>query len=118
MVMDGVTKTLLFLGGGGLAAYGVYCLVQKKSALAQTSVRQPPPDAKAYASDPAVVSVQLALRALGFDPGPVDGVMGANTASALRKFQNSRGLPATGQMDAQTIDALKSLGLATQGGGI
>ena len=30
--------------------------------------------------------VQLALSAAGYDPGPIDGIMGPRTKSALRKY--------------------------------
>ena len=43
-----------------------------------------------------VSGLQLALTARGFDPGPVDGVFGGGTASALRSFQSSSGLVSDG----------------------
>ena len=58
------------------------------------------------AYDPMVEAVQQALTARGFDPGKVDGAMGSRTRSALREFQSSVGLPATGEIDAATIAAL------------
>ncbi len=52
-----------------------------------------------------VRSVQSALAAAGFDPGPIDGVMGSQTKSALVKFQNAKGLP-VGNLNLQTLQAL------------
>jgi protocatechuate 3,4-dioxygenase beta subunit len=49
---------------------------------------------------------QQQLTNLGFDPGPVDGLMGPMTAGALRAFQQSRGLNPTGQLDEATRRAL------------
>jgi peptidoglycan hydrolase-like protein with peptidoglycan-binding domain len=46
--------------------------------------------------DPAVRDLQEALKVLGFDPGPVDGVFGAQTESAVKKFQQAREIPADG----------------------
>jgi uncharacterized protein (TIGR02594 family) len=40
--------------------------------------------------------VQTALKAMGFDPGVIDGVMGRNTQAALRSFQKSSGILADG----------------------
>ena len=40
--------------------------------------------------------LQESLKEKGFDPGPVDGVIGAGTKRALRAWQQSRGLPADG----------------------
>jgi peptidoglycan hydrolase-like protein with peptidoglycan-binding domain len=37
----------------------------------------------------AVRSLQTRLRDAGFDPGPIDGVLGPKTRSALQKYQNS-----------------------------
>jgi hypothetical protein len=46
-----------------------------------------------------VASVQLRLDALGYDPGPVDGVMGPRTAGAIGGFQRDSGLAETGEID-------------------
>ena len=54
------------------------------------------------ASKEEVKKIQEALKERGFDPGPVDGVMGPNTAKALKAFQTSQGLKASGRIDAQT----------------
>ena len=51
--------------------------------------------------------VQQRLAELGYDPGPVDGVAGAQTAAALRAFQSARGLRPTGRMDSPTREALE-----------
>jgi len=53
-----------------------------------------------------VKEVQQALKDKGYDPGPVDGVMGAKTKEALKSFQNASNLPATGSLNAQTADKL------------
>lgn len=51
--------------------------------------------------------VQERLKAAGFDPGAPDGTLGPKTRDALRRYQHTRGLPATGDLDASTLDALK-----------
>ena len=50
--------------------------------------------------------VQEELRALGFDAGPVNGDFGAKTQAALAQFQLSRAIPASGQLDDQTLAEL------------
>ena len=50
--------------------------------------------------------VQEALKAKGNDPGPIDGRMGSKTRAALKAFQESNGLKATGQLDSQTAEKL------------
>lgn len=47
-------------------------------------------------NDPAVRDLQEALKALGYDPGPVDGVFGARTETAVKKFQQDREIAADG----------------------
>jgi len=63
-----------------------------------------------YASGPTpdldLRAAQLYLRFAGFDPGPVDGVMGDRTRQALTAFQARQGLDATGEVDAAVLDAL------------
>jgi uncharacterized protein (TIGR02594 family) len=39
-----------------------------------------------------VTQVQTRLKDLGFDPGPIDGVMGDRTSSAIIAFKRSKGL--------------------------
>ncbi|MEI9899147.1 MAG: peptidoglycan-binding domain-containing protein [Hyphomicrobium sp.] len=51
--------------------------------------------------------VQIALLAQGFFNGPISGTVGPVTRAALRRFQTSRGLEATGTITPQTLDALK-----------
>jgi peptidoglycan hydrolase-like protein with peptidoglycan-binding domain len=53
------------------------------------------------------MAMQQALRDKGYDPGPIDGVMGSKTASALKKYQQAENLNVTGQMDAKTAAKLK-----------
>src|SRR5918996_60727 len=43
-------------------------------------------------SSAQITQVQQALKAKGYDPGTTDGVMGAQTQQALRKFQQANGL--------------------------
>ena len=67
------------------------------------------------ARDPMVEAVQEALAERGFEPGRIDGAMGSRTRKALREFQRSVGLPATGEIDAATVAAL-GLGPPDAGG--
>jgi integrase len=52
----------------------------------------------------AARAVELLQESLGVTP--VDGVMGDSTVAALRAFQAHHGLPASGETDAATWDAL------------
>jgi len=55
---------------------------------------------------PFVREAQRALRDLGYDPGPIDGVFSPSTRTALVKYQTSERLPVTGDLDAPTLDRL------------
>jgi peptidoglycan hydrolase-like protein with peptidoglycan-binding domain/tellurite resistance protein len=50
--------------------------------------------------------VQQALQALGYEVGPIDGIMGPRTSTAIEEYQRKSGLPVTGTADAGTIRLL------------
>lgn len=50
--------------------------------------------------------VQSALKALGFDPGTVDGKNGPNTQNAVRQFQARATIKIDGIVGEQTRSAL------------
>jgi len=56
--------------------------------------------------NPRVKEIQGALKAAGFYSGPADGFMGAQTRSAIKKFQQNKGLQATGRINPVTFLAL------------
>jgi class 3 adenylate cyclase len=49
-----------------------------------------------------VHQVQKGLKELGYDPGPIDGILGKQTESAIRKFQSDNSLSMTGRIDSVT----------------
>ncbi len=54
------------------------------------------------------VRLQRQLAGKGFSPGPVDGVFGLQTLSAVRQFQKSSGLGADGLVGPKTWRALEN----------
>jgi len=54
-----------------------------------------------------VFRVQKALRELGYDPGPADGVAGAQTVSAIMAFQRDHNETATGTVSQSLFDSLQ-----------
>ena len=54
-----------------------------------------------------IISIQRALKANGYDPGPLDDVFGSQTKAALVKYQQDKNLP-VGNLNMET---LKSLGV-------
>jgi len=59
-----------------------------------------------------VRDVQHKLADMGYNPGPVDGIVGPKTRSALRSFQKDKNLQVTGRIDADTRSAMN---LGSQG---
>lgn len=56
--------------------------------------------------NPRVEEIQKILKEAGFEPGPIDGVMGAQTRVAIRGFQKKKGLKPTSKIDSVTQLAL------------
>ena len=54
-----------------------------------------------------IIAVQKELSQLGYYHGPVDGLIGPQTESAIRWFQSVDKLPVTGQIDDLTLNALR-----------
>ncbi len=52
-----------------------------------------------------VVEVQRALASRGYDVGPIDGVLGGRTKSALESYQRENGLP-VGNLNIETLQSL------------
>jgi len=55
-----------------------------------------------------VRELQRLLTDKGFDTGPANGIIGPKTKQALRDYQTSQGLAATGQPDRETLRSLAS----------
>src|SRR5262245_40611846 len=53
----------------------------------------------------ATIQQELARR--GYDPGRVDGVLGAQTEAAIRDFEEDNGLPVTGQVSLELVNYLR-----------
>ena len=54
-----------------------------------------------------ISGVQQRLRNLGFDPGPIDGIIGPLTRGAIARFQSWKGMTPTGRADKATREALE-----------
>ncbi|MFC3693140.1 TIGR02594 family protein [Chenggangzhangella methanolivorans] len=61
-----------------------------------------------------VLAIQQRLKALGFDPGALDGIWGRQTMAAVKRFQTAHGLHVDGIVGQATTAALNAA--AVQGG--
>jgi len=59
-------------------------------------------------------AIQQALDKQGLQAGPVDGVWGERTVSAIGNLQRARGMPASGELDAHTLAVLGFLPAAAE----
>lgn len=55
-----------------------------------------------------MLAAQILLDRSGHSPGVVDGVMGGNTARALRAFQREQGLTVDGKLSSAVLERLQS----------
>ena len=53
-----------------------------------------------------IATLQRSLHRLGYDPGPVDSILGTRTKAAIRAFQADAGLPVTGQVSERLEPAV------------
>ena len=56
---------------------------------------------------PMVAEAERRLSQLGYDPGPVDGVMTRRTRRALRSYQADSALPVNGRMTRRTVENMR-----------
>lgn len=113
-------QKIFLVGGITFAAIGAYLLWPKKASAAPMPPSlpvkpQPGGGGGAPVANPSVSTVQAKLTSLGFDTKGVDGQMGPNTAAALKAYQQSQGLPVTGQIDGATSARLFGGAPATAG---
>jgi hypothetical protein len=62
----------------------------------------------ALSSDNLTQSVQLHLKALGYDPGNTDGEASMQTSIAISQFQSEKGLEVTGEVTPQLAGILQA----------
>jgi len=54
-----------------------------------------------------LIKAQKRLEELGYEPGPVDGIMGKKTRTAIAQYQQSSGLKITKELDKDTMISLE-----------
>ncbi len=95
------------------AALGTALAAQPTKAPAKATAPAAAPAPTGVPAKPALVidrnllKVQVILDHLGFSPGILDGQRGMSLTAAIKGFQESRGLPVTGEVDQATARALQ-----------
>jgi len=117
----GFNRTIVFGGGGspyfyggypfGYAApiypgYNPYVNVAPAALPPVGEAVNPTPTCPVPVAGDVVGNVQRALKYKGFYRGPIDGVTNATTRAAIRAYDASVGLPATGMIDARLMASL------------
>lgn len=93
--------THVVVAGAALVSFSVIAAEEKKQQpQAQSETKQQ------SAQSDVVKQAQDKLSAAGHDAGPADGKLGPRTQKALKEFQQSKGLEASGQLDQKTLAAL------------
>jgi len=82
-----------------------YRTVSKKIKVSEAVLKWQPVLCKSSTTRVNIRSVQQALKEAGFNPGPIDGIMGWRTKSALNKYQKVNGL-SSGALTKETLGAL------------
>jgi hypothetical protein len=57
----------------------------------------------------SVAETQKKLNLLGYDSGPIDGILGPKSRKAIREFQEDNRLKANGNLDKPTIIKIKQV---------
>ena len=63
-------------------------------------------DYSSGAQGPDISKIQTALQLAGFSPGPIDGIYGLRTKTAVQSFQSAHGLVIDGIVGPSTWSAL------------
>ncbi|MFN2397805.1 MAG: peptidoglycan-binding protein [Gemmatimonadaceae bacterium] len=77
------------------AAIWSYCSVTERASSRALACANRSNESRRHPTPTQSVTIQRALRLVGYDPGPADGAMGERTASALHKYSASKGHPLT-----------------------
>jgi peptidoglycan hydrolase-like protein with peptidoglycan-binding domain len=113
-----MSKRILLAGAGALTLALAWPL---PSAAQDTQAQPAQPEYPTASEDYMVTSrslisdIQQALSDLGYEPGPIDGIVGPRTRAAIRAYQQDAGLPVNGKADEALMASLDSRGVGTGG---
>jgi hypothetical protein len=87
----------------------VYETLSRQVLVSEARVEQRSVLCETNATPGKIREIQRALSAAGFNPGPINGVLRAQTMSAVNAYQQAKGLPVDGFLNIETV---KSLGVS------
>ncbi len=85
-----------------------YTTVTKRTMVSDGRVEWRPVLCKTNTTPDVIAKLQTALDKAGYNPGPIDGILGAQTLDAVRSYQKAKGL-ATGGLTIGTLESLNVL---------
>lgn len=100
-------------GSSGAQDPAYHACVERVCTPKERPISSPPGSAAGGTARPSgadvelIREIQLLLKELGYEPGPVDGQLGGETRRALQRFQRVGNLPSTGEPTLSTITALR-----------
>lgn len=110
-------KALLVALAGTLVSVGVSaqppvktnCDLKRNAQKAECQASKAPAKTKAPTKINLVLETQKQLSRLGYNPGPLDGLMGKKTRQAIMAFQRKHGQPVTGKASEKLLQQLESV---------
>lgn len=103
-------------GAGHPAAAQTSSITTKKKKSSTRSRRKPKVKGQTAPTPDRIKDIQAALQKDGSYEGELTGKWDAATADAMKRYQDKNGIPATGKIDAVTLEKL-GLGSETAGKG-
>ena len=89
-----------------IAVPAQYETLSNRVQVAQASTERRAVLCETNATPAKIREIQQALKAAGFNPGPVDGVLRAMTMNAVNRYQQANGLSVDGFLNLETVKAL------------
>jgi hypothetical protein len=83
-----------------------FTTVKRRNMIADGHVEWRPVLCETNMSAGIVQRIQTALDGKGFNPGPIDGIIGHQTMDAMKRYQRTNGL-ATGGLTIETLESLQ-----------